>query len=206
MDYVTLTQGRVYLVTNQQPVLLKQELPIGPEFNVLTNGLIKLAGATYSRLTEGRKLTLDGFWWNEDRMLIPLRAHYLMKDRVLYFAQDGLLRPVQEPVPFSFGAQLRADGTVATPDQRVFRLQDGQSLSPEGNPLPALDHASVSGGRFVLQKDGSIIPLPAGSTISMTDGTLITGSGVITRPNGAPVQLREGQRVTLPGPAMPSLR
>lgn len=206
LDYVTLTAGRVYVVTNNLPVLLKAELTLNPEVKVMTNGVIQVSGLGQARLTEGRRLTFDAFWWNSDGLMVPLQPHYMMKDRALYFVKDGLLQPLSQDVAFPNGTQLRLDGTLLTRAQQFVRIQDGQMLSPDGQPLQAFDHVMVTGGRLVLQKDGSILNLPAGRVIGMSDSTRIDGSGVVTRLNGEQIVLREGQRLTLPGPAMATLR
>jgi hypothetical protein len=57
-------------------------------------------------------------------------------------------------------------------------------------------------GKLVLEKDGSIVPLPFVSTMGMSDGTQVKRSGVIIQPSGEQITLREGQRFILPGAAM----
>jgi hypothetical protein len=146
-------------------------------------------------------VSLDGFWMNDDGMLVQFKPHYMMKDRGLMFVEDGIFTRVDHDVVFKNGTVLRTDGVVMTRDQRMIRLQDGQALTAEGKTLPALDQVMMSNGTLVLQKDGSIVALPAGRTMGMSDGTKVQGGGVITR-SGEQVMLKEGQRLVLDGAAM----
>lgn len=201
MAYVYNKGGQVFIVTNSLSHLLEKELALTPQLTVLTNAILKVSGAADRKLVEGRKLTLDGFWLGEDGLLSQFNEHYIMKDRVLFFVQEGVFNRVDREVIFPNGIRLRADATVLTPDGKVIRLQDGQGLSTAGKTLQAIDHVMFLGGKLVLQKDGSLIGLPAG-VMGMSDGTKISASGLITTRSGAQFTLKEGQRMTLPGAAM----
>jgi hypothetical protein len=148
---------------------------------------------------------LDGFWLGQDGTLIYFKPHYLLKARTLLMVKSGLFDRVGRDVTFRNGSVLRTDGTLLTAYQRVIRLQDGQMLGLNGEAIPALDHVMMVDGRLVLQKDGSIIPLPPVSLIGMSEGTRVTGTGIIIKPNGEQITLADGQRLTLEGAAMTSL-
>ena len=75
-------------------------------------------------------------------------------------------------------------------------------LTLNGDPIPALDHVTIADGKLVLQKDGSIVPLPVVSTMGMSDGTRVAGNGLITLSNGEQFMLSEGQRLTVEGAVM----
>jgi hypothetical protein len=203
--YVTLRDGQAYVVLNNKSTLLEHPLSLTPELTVLTNGVITISGDTPERLTENRRVSLDGFWLGQDGTFIFFKPHYLMKARMLLFVKSGLFTRVDQDVTFRNGSILRTDGTILTADQRIIRLQDGQMLGLNGDPIPALDHIMIVDGRLVLQKDGSIIPLPEVSLIGMSEGTRLTGTGMIIKPNGDQVALSDGQRLTLAGAAMTSL-
>jgi hypothetical protein len=204
MDYVALKDGKVVVFQKGEPKVLDHDLTLTPELTVLTNGNLHITGTKDVPLPPGRKLTLDGFWLGEDGMLASFGPHYIVKDRVLYFVREGQYQPVDQEVIFANGLHLRPDGTVLTPDQRVIRLQDGQGLTAAGTNLAALDHIMMINSKLVLQKDGSLISLPAG-VMGMSDGTKVTPEGEVTPPGGAPFLLKNGQRVTVPGPIMPSV-
>ena len=202
MDYIVNMGGRVFVVTNNQSALLEHEFILTTDLNVMTNGIIKIKGDGQVKLQEGRKVSLDGFWMNDDGVLAQFKPHYMMKDGGLMFVEDGIFTRVDHAVVFKNGTVLGTDGVVLTRDQRMTRLQDGQALTVEGKTLPALDQVMMSNGNLVLQKDGSIVALPAGRTIGMSDGTKVQGGGVITRKSGEQVMLKEGQRLVLDGAAM----
>ena len=202
MDYVTLKDGGVYLVENNESALLEKALELTPQLTVLTNGIIKITGDGEEELSEGRRVTSDGFWLNDDGTLVSFQPHYMMKDRGLYLVKSGVFKRVDQDVTFGNGTVLRTDGALLTPDGRLIRLQDGQMLTVTGQTIPALDQVMMIDGKLVLQKDGSIIPLPVRSTIGMSDGTTVTGNGLITRPTGQQFMLDQGQRLTLDGAAM----
>jgi len=206
MDYVTMKDGRVYLIENNESAFLEQPLKLTPQLTVLTNGTIKIAGDGEEELNENRRVTLDGFWLNDDGTLVSFQPHYMIKDRVLYFVKSGVFKRVDQDVTFGNGIVLRTDGALLIPDGRLIRLQDGQMLTVTGQTIPALDQVMMIDGKLVLQKDGSIIPLPVRSTIGMSDGTTVTGNGLITRPTGEQFMLDQGQRLTLDGAAMSKIQ
>ena len=172
-----------------------------PELTVTTNGVIEIAGDVEEQLTENKRVTLDGFWISPDGTLQAFKPHYLMKDGVLYFVRSGVLTRLEQDVSFSNGIVLRLDGILAS-GTRLIRLQDGQRLGLMGEVISALDHVMMVNGELVLQKDGSIVPLPAISTMGMSEGSRVTGAGLITTPSGEQFALSDGQRLTLDGAAM----
>ncbi len=200
--YLTTEGGKVYVVAEHRTELLKRPLALTSELTITTNGVIKISGDGEEQLREGRAITLDGFWIGDDGTLLAFQPHYLMKDRVLYSVKSGVKAVLEQDVAFANGNVLRTDGTLLTSDYRVIRLQDGQRLAFTGETIPALDHVMIKDGSLVLQKDGSIIPLPVVSRIGMSDGTVVSGAGLITLPTGEQITLAEGQRVTLDGAAM----
>jgi hypothetical protein len=205
LDFVMRKGDAVFVVTNRQSTLLDHDLILTPELKVMTNGIIKVSPGEEKKLLEGCKLTLDGFWLNDDGMLAQFKPHYILKDRGLFLVEDGIYRKANEEIAFKNGALLRTDGTVVTPGGGMIRLQDGQGLTAEGQTLHALDHIMMNNGKLVLQKDGSIVDLPSGRTIGMSDGTKVTGDGLVTKRSGEQIQLREGQRLTVDGAAMPEI-
>jgi hypothetical protein len=203
LDHVIKKDGSVFVVTNNQSTLLESDLVLANGLKVMTNGVIKSAGDKKTILKEGRRLSLDGYWMNDDGMFVQFDPHYVIKDRGLYFVQDGVFTRLDHDVTFKNGTLLKTDGTVFTADQRMVRLQDGQALTVDGSALAAQDFVSVINGRLILQKDGSIIDLPVGRTIGMSDGTQINASGIVTRRSGQQIMLKNGQRLILEGAAMP---
>jgi hypothetical protein len=204
MDYVVFKEGQVHVVREGESTILEKPLELTQQLTVLTNGTIKVAGGQEKKLPPGRKLTLDGFWLNDDGMLAQFPPHYVLKDRVAYFVKEGIFKKLDHEVVFSTGNRLEPDGTVLTTSGKMIRLQDGQGLTAEGASLPALDHIMMIQGKLVLQKDGSIIGLPAG-VMGMSDGTKVTPTGLVTLTSGEEFVLKDGQRLTVPGAAMPPI-
>jgi hypothetical protein len=200
-EYVTIKDGRAYVVTGDQGAYLERALALTPELTVTTNGVIEIAGGGEEQLTESKRVTLDGFWITSDGTLQAFKPHYLMKDGVLYVVKSGVLTRLEQDVTLPTGNVLRLDGILAS-GIRQIRLQDGQRLGLMGEVVPALDHIMMMNGRLVLQKDGSIIPLPAISIMGMSEGTRVTGAGLISTLSGEQFTLSDGQRLTLDGAAM----
>jgi hypothetical protein len=202
MDYVVNTGGVIWVVVNNRSELLEKNLILTDDLKVMTNGVIQIKGEGEVEFAEGRKVSLDGFWINDDGLLVRFKPHFMLKDNTLFFVEQGLFTRVRSDVAFKSGDVLRTDGTVMTRDQRIIRLQDGQALMPDGKALPALDHIMIINGKLVLQKDGSIIPLPLVSTMGMSEGTKVKGDGIITSQSGEQFNLNEGQRLIVAGAAM----
>ena len=129
-------------------------------------------------------MSLDGFWMGEDGTLLVFKPHYLFKERMLFFVESGVLTKVDQDVTLKNGAVLCTDATLLTPSGRLVRLDDGYMLTANGDPISGLDHVAIADGKLVLQKDGSIIPLPVVSTIGMSDGTRVRGDGLVTWSSG----------------------
>jgi hypothetical protein len=183
-EYVTLKNGRGFVVAGAQGAYLERALALTPELTVTTNGVIEIARHGKEQLTESKRLTLDGFWISSDGTLQAFKPHYLMKNGALYVVKSGVLARQEQDVAFANGNVLRLDGFLAS-GTRLIRLQDGQRLDLNGEVIPALDHIMMVNGRLVLQKDGSIVPLASISAIGMSEGTRVTGAGVITLPRPA---------------------
>jgi RNase P/RNase MRP subunit p29 len=200
-EYVTMKDGRAYVAAGERGAYLERTLALTPELTVHTNGVIKIAGGGEEQLTESKRVTLDGFWITSDGTLQAFRPHYLMKAGVPYVVKSGELTKLEENVIFPNGNVLRLEGILAS-RTRLIRLQDGQRLGLTGEVIPALDHIMMANGKLVLQKDGSIIPLPVVSSMGMSEGTRVTGSGLITTTTGEQFALSDGQRLTVDGAAM----
>jgi hypothetical protein len=193
------------MIPHHQSALLEHEFILTADLKVMTNGTIQITSGGEIQLQEGRKVSMDGFWMNDDGTLVQFKPHYLVKERELFFVEDGVFTRVDHDLTFYNGAVLGTDGIVTTRDQRKFQLQDGQALTADGKTLPALDQVMMINGQLVLQKDGSIVPLPIVSTMGMSEGTRVKGNGMITSPNGSQFTLKEGQRIILAGAAMSAI-
>jgi hypothetical protein len=79
------------------------------------------------------------------------------------------------------------------------RLQDGELYRLNGTPIPPKDTVKMKNGRVVVQKSGTLIPLAPVQMMGMSDGTRVHGSGMVQKPDGSSIQLREGQTILVEG-------
>ena len=79
------------------------------------------------------------------------------------------------------------------------RLLDGQLLRLDGSAVASTDTVSLVNGKVVLFKDGGKTDLRRGQTMTMSDGTKVSGDGYLIRPNGPRTVLKEGETLKLPG-------
>src|SRR6266404_2614415 len=201
LDYITMKGGEVFVVKSDQPEKLDKELDLPGGLSVSTNGVVKTQGKEVE-LKEGQKLTLDGYWLGDDGLLVPFQDHYTLKDGKVYFVQNGMFKPVNEEVVFKNGVRLKTDGTINTSSGMVLRLQSGQMLSPDGEPLQAKDHVMMKDGKLLIQRDGAFVTLAPGTLMGMSDGTKVKSDGTIITQGGQTFTLKEGDRLTLDGAAM----
>jgi len=205
LDYITKKGGDIFVVKNDVPEKLDTELALPAGLSVSTNGIVKMQGKEVE-LKDGQKMTLDGYWLGDDGLLVPFQDHYTLKDGKVYFVQNGMFKPVTEDVVFKNGTRLKTDGTINTSGGMVLRLQSGQVLSPDGEPLQAKDHVMMKDGKLLIQRDGAFVTLAPGTLMGMSDGTKVKSDGTIIAQSGQTFTLKEGERVTLDGAAMPKLK
>lgn len=205
LDYITLKSGEVLVVKGDVSEKLDKDLALPGGLSVSTNGIVKVDGKEVE-LKDAQKLTLDGYWLGDDGLLVPFQDHYTLKDGKVYFVQNGMFKPVNEDVVFKNGIRLKTDGTINTSSGMVVRLQSGQMLSPDGEPLQAKDHVIMKDGKLQIQRDGAIVTLAPGTLMGMSDGTKVKSDGTIITHSGQTFVLKEGERLTLDGAAMPKLK
>ena len=205
LDYVTLKGGEVFVVKGDVPEKLDKDIELSGGLSVSTNGTVKMQGKEVE-LKEGQKLTLDGYWLGDDGLLVPFQDHYTVRDSKVYFVQNGMLKPVSEEVVFKNGIRLKTDGNINTSGGMVVRLQNGQMLTAEGEPLQAKDQIMMKDGKLLIQRDGAIVTIAAGTLMGMSDGTKVKSDGTITTLSGQTFTLKEGERFTIDGAALPKLK
>ena len=205
LDYVTLKGGAVLVVKSDVPEKLETDLVLPGGLTVSTNGVVKMDGKE-AELKEGQKLTLDGYWQGDDGLLEPFQDHYMVRDGKVYFFQNGMSKPVNEEVVFKNGVRLKTDGTINTSSGTVVRMQNGPMLTPDGEPLQGKDHIMMKDGKLLIQRDGAIVTLGPGTLMGMSEGTKVKSDGTIITPGGQTFVLKEGQRLTVDGTAMPKLK
>jgi hypothetical protein len=198
LDHITLKSGEVVVVKSDVPEKLEADLEIPGGVTVSTNGIVKADGKEIE-LKEGQKLTLDGYWLGDDGTLVLFPDHYTVRDGKVFLVKGGIFTSVDQEVVFKNGTRLKTDGNVNTTGGKVMRLQNGQSLTLEGQPLQEKDHVIMKDKKLLIQRDGGIVTIAPGVTMGMSDGTKVKSDGAITTLGGQTFTLKEGQRLTLDG-------
>jgi len=204
LDHVTLKGGEVFVVKKDVPEKLETDFDLGAGLTVSTNGIVKAQGKEVE-LKEGQKLTLDGFWLGDDGTLVPFQDHYTVRDGKLFLVKAGMFTSVDQEVVFKNGIRLKTDGTVNTRNGTVARLQNGQALTIDGEPLQSKDHIVMKDKKLLIQRDGGIVTIAPGVTMGMSDGTKVKSDGTITTLSGQTFTLKDGDRLTVDGAALPKL-
>jgi hypothetical protein len=178
---------------------LTNSMTLARDIEVFTNCMFRVNEGKDRPLPEGQTLRADGFMLSADGSIVPVRDHIEMTKGMVMVYKDGKGSALTSTLTLPDGTGISSDGSYVRSSGRRSRLADGQLLTLEGAPIQGFDTISMHGGRVVVYKSGSLIPLQSAVVImGMADGTRVRGDGVITSPTGTTSQLKEGQIITMP--------
>ena len=199
VDRVTRTGGQTFAVRAGKSEELTDNLALSGDIKVTTNGTFHVGAGKERVLQEGQALDRDGTLHSPDGSVGPVADHAAMKKGVVVVVKDGQPAPLRAPMTLADGTKISPDGTVVAPSGGRTKLLDGQLLKLDGTSLKARDTVSLQGGKVVVQKDGSQLPVAPGRSVMMSDGTKVSGDGVVIKRDGTKVKLTEGQTLTIDG-------
>jgi hypothetical protein len=196
---VTYTEARVWIPEGGEQVKTTNDVILPGKILVATNGVFKVDQGKDRQLLEGQSIGPDGMLTSLDGSVVPVVDHLALRGGRMQLVRDGVGAPLVGIFPFPNGSHVTPEGVLRGPGAGFRRVLDGQLFKLDGTSLPVTDTVSLRRGRVVLYKDGGSLPLAPGRTMVMADGTRVTGNGLVQRPDGTSVRLKEGQILKLPG-------
>ena len=175
----------------------KINLPFG--IVVETNGTFTVKGGKVRALEEGDVLGADGRLIRPDGSIALVIDHVtLNRGRVLVF-KDGEAMEPHEAVQLADGTTVLPDRTITFRSGSSRKLLDGELFLIDGGAMPARDSITMQNGRVMVQKDGSMLAVDPARSITMNEGTKVSGDGTIVNFNGDRETLSEGQILIVQG-------
>jgi hypothetical protein len=203
VDHVTFKQGRILVPKDGDTVETTNDVKVAGNVLVATNGVFVVNSGKPRQLTEGQRIGADGMLASPDGTIVPVIDHLIMKANRVQIVKDGIARPLPGEFALPDGAKVTPDGTIRTPNGRLQRMLEGQLLKLDGKVIPVSDSVSLKDGKVILFKDGAQMELRRGQAMAMSDGTRVTGDGVVTRPDGTRITVQEGEIIRIPGVISP---
>ena len=124
--------------------------------------------------------------------------------------QGGATNLMDKEISLPQEIKVMTNGTFQVKAGKERKLLEGQVLgadgiltSPDGSVEPVADHVEIKRGRAILVRDGESGPVTGEYVLG--NGSRVTGNAYLVRPNGARVQLLDGQIFRLEGEAIPAL-
>lgn len=200
IEKVQFRNNKVFAWQNGAVIEAVTEVALPFEILVETNGTFTVKGGKEWQLEEGEILGRDGMLLKPDGSIVALMDHVTMNRGQVLRSEDGEAAAARDVIQLGDGTILRPDRKMITPHGTASWLLDGELLQPEGGSLPARDTITMQGGRVMVQKDGSMLPLDPARSITMNDGTKVMGDGtVIGFLSGEQTKLAEGQVFVIEG-------
>lgn len=202
VESVAFKDGKVMIPQDGKTVETTNDVTLPGGIYVATNGVFTLNKGKERQLMEGQSIDSSGMITGADGSVAPVADHLVLKGGRLKLVKDGAATSVSD-FALPDGSRVSGDGTIHGRDGRIRRLLDGQLLTLDGKAAPTTDTISLRNGKVVLFKDGGTVELRKGQTMAMSDGTKVTGDGLITKPDGSKSTIKEGETVKLSGVVAP---
>jgi uncharacterized protein YwbE len=194
-------EGKFWVVTDGATSEIASEVKLPHEVIVNTNGMFIVDKGKERKLEEGQRIGRDGMLLSTDGSIGPVYDHIAVKGGKVVVVRDGVAAALAAPMSLPNGAVINPDSSMIKPGGMQVRLVDGQLFALDGTPIATKDTISLQSGKVVLQRDGTLITLQPIQITEMSDGTRVTGNGLVTYRDGRKVQLTEGQIITVNGVA-----
>jgi len=202
IDKVIKKDGKVLMVQGSKTGPLSQNVTFPNQLKITTNGVFVVGNGKERELKEGQTLTKDGLLYNVNGSVSPVIDHITLRSGHVYVVKNGEAAPLGQNMLLANGSVLSPDGTMRAPSGRIVRLLDGNVLKLDGAALDAKDTISLIDGKLVVHKDGGLVHLAAGQKIIMNDGTQVFANGTVLGRDGSIIPLKEGETITLQGPVL----
>ena len=199
MDRVLKREGKTFVVRDGKTDELQKNISLPGDIQMTTNGTFQVKQGKERILQEGQVLSRDGTLTSADGTAMPVSDHITMKNGRVILVKEGEPAPLAAEVKLGDGSRISPDGWLYFPNGSRSRLLDGQIFKLDGTAMPGIDTVTLQGGKVFVQKDGSLLPVPSGRSMMMSDGTKVLGDGTVVKNDGSTVKLSEGQIITLEG-------
>ena len=193
--------GKFWVVTDGATSEILSEVKLPHEIIVNTNGMFIVAKGKERQLEDGQRIGRDGMLLSTNGLIEPVYNHIAVKGGKVVVVRDGVVAALTAPMPLPNGTVIKPDSTMTRPGGMQVRLVDGQLFNLDGTTIATRDTISLHSGKVVLQRDGSLMTLLPIQVTEMSDGTRVTGTGLVTYRDGRKVQLTEGQIIIVAGVA-----
>ncbi len=193
--------GKFWVVVDGATSEISSEVKLPHEVIVNTNGMFIVDKGKERKLEEGQRIGMDGMLLSTNGSIGPVYDHIAVKGGRVLVVRDGVATALTAPMSLPNGAVFKPDSSMIKPGGMQVRMVDGQLFNIDGTPIATRDTISMQSGKVVLQRDGSLMTLLPIQVTEMSDGTRVTGTGLVTYRDGRKVQLTEGQIITVAGVA-----
>jgi hypothetical protein len=133
----------------------------------------------------------------------------MLQEGKMMVVQGGATNLLEKEISLPNEIKVMTNATFQVNGGKERKLSEGQVLgadgmltSPNGSVEPVTDHVAIKKGRAILIRDGESSPI--GGEFALGNGTRVTGDAYLIRPNGARIQLLDGQILRLEGQAIPA--
>jgi hypothetical protein len=137
-NYLTMLRGRMWLVTEGKPSLLKEDYNIKGKMIVKLDGYVVKSDGGKMMLKENDRLSLDGILIPVDKRpqqgQLPTE-YYIMKMAKMWVVKEGKPTKLEAPVATIDGVKIMLDGTVVKKDKQRFTLKEGEKVDSKGEIL-----------------------------------------------------------------------
>ena len=196
---VTLKNGRVVDATVAGAPPFTNSVALNSEITVLTNGTFTVSGGAQRSLSEGQILSGEGRLMSPGGKLELVYDHVTIDLGQVTLVKDGKRSPVTAPLTLPTGAKITPEGWVTSADGKRSRLLDGQMVRLSGSVVASRDTITLTGGVVIVQKDGARLRVAGSSSMMMSDGTKVFGTGRVLYRDGREEKLSEGQIIVVEG-------
>lgn len=134
-NYLTMLRGRIWLVTDGKPALLKEDYNIKNKMIVKTDGFVQKSDGSKIVLKENDRLSLDGVLIALDKRPQPGQLpneYYIMKIGKMWMVHEGKPTKLDKDVVTADGVKILLDGTIIKKDKQRFQLKENDKVDSKG--------------------------------------------------------------------------
>lgn len=134
-NYLTMLRGRVWIVTDGKPALLKEDYNINGKMIVHTDGFVQKSDGGRMNLRENDRLSFDGVMIAVDKRPVAGQLpseYYIMKTGKMWSVLDSRPSKMEKDIVTKDGARILLDGTVVKKDRQRYTLKDNEKVDSKG--------------------------------------------------------------------------
>lgn len=137
-NYITMLRGRMWLVTDGKPGLLKEDYNIKGKMIVKADGFVQKSDGSKIILKENDRISLDGILIPVDKRQLPGQLpieYYIMKNGKMWMVREGKPTKLEKDVITTEGTKVMIDGNITKKDKHKFVLKEGEKIDQRGEIL-----------------------------------------------------------------------